>query len=424
MSGRTLFERLSEDPRVLEKAWREVNRNARSLSYGTDNIRLDEFSAHAQRHLASLRLSIKDGTFNFQDLRAAAIPKSNGKYRPLQIATIQDRIVQKAIELLIRKKLNDKYNLFNNPVSYAFIRTEDVVGYDSEDPQTFKGVRGALEKIRSYEKSGYDWSLKADIIDFFPNINVDRLLNDLIYPTLAPDASLNSLIKRAFTQEVKIEEATRKILTAEQLDKFLNNNGLPQGSILSPLFSNVYLSNFDTVLSESGLLVIRYVDDFIIMTKTKKQAEAAYEQAKTELDLLGLKIHEMGHAKTSIQKNNDITFLGIHMKGGDFYPGEEAFQRAIDKLAKYPKYKTLFRNIQSIQMLSQSWASTYYFCNDDKPSYMRLNTALYEAVSKVLYKARLKPVANFSGRELRRLGIHTFDNSIVTFNQRRRKAKR
>lgn len=420
MSGRLLFERLSEDPRVLNDAWEEVNRNARALSRGIDNIRLEQFSTHAQRNLAELRLTIKNGSFKFQKLRAAALPKPDGTHRPLQIATIQDRIVQKAIELLIRKQLNERYNLFNNPVSYAFIKTDDIKDYDENNPQTFKGVLGALEKLRNYSNNNFNWSLKADIIDFFPNVNKGKLLNDYIFPALEPDTSLNALITEAFSQEVEIETAARKLFSKEQLDKFLSNNGLPQGSILSPLFSNVYLSSFDKNLSDKGLMVIRYVDDFLILTKTKEEAELAFKEAIKELGALDLRLHELGHTKTSIQENKDVTFLGIRFMGGEFYPSEAAFKKNIKKLQEYPKYKTLFRNIQSIQMLSRSWASTYFFCANDNKAYVELNNALYDAVGKVLYKARLKPVGSLRGRELRRLGIHEFDNAVVTYTQKHR----
>jgi retron-type reverse transcriptase len=420
MSGRTYFERLSQDPRVLNKAWKEVKRNARLLSKGIDNTTLEAYAEESQKNLTSLRLRIRDGSFSFSDLKGTAILKPNGKYRPLKIATIEDRVVQKAIEQLIRKRLNDTYNLFNNPVSYAFIKTEDINDYDSNNPQTYKGVRGAIEKVQSYISSDYSWCLKADIIDYFGNVDVERLLGDFIYPALAPDESLNTLIKNAFLQEVKIEESVRKILAenGEDVTKYLINNGLPQGSILSPLFSNVYLSSFDTEVSDDGLIVIRYVDDFIIMSKSKDEAIAAYKSVANKLDRLGLKIHDLNSQKTVIQETDDITFLGIRLKSGGFYPSDEAFTKVINKLTKYPRYKSLFKNIQSLKMLTESWASTYYFCSNDTESYDRANQALSLAVERSLKKARLIMAVKMRSRELRRLGIYQFDNAVSLYNQK------
>jgi RNA-directed DNA polymerase len=347
--------------------------------------------------------------------------KPNGSYRELQIATIRDRIVQKAIEQLIRKQLNYKYNIFNNPASYAFIKTEDIKDYDKNNPQTFKGVRGALEKLKNYSNNGFDWALKADIINFFPSIDRNKLLIDFVFPALNGDTSINFLIEAAFKQEIEILESVRKLLNEEQLEKLLINTGLPQGSILSPLFSNVYLSKFDETISDKGFILIRYVDDFIIMTKTEEEAKRAYQIAKNELNRLGLKIHRLGKDKTTIQKSSELDFLGISYKNSKFYPNEKAFKRNIEKLQKYPKYKTLFKNLQSLQMLSQSWASTYYFCDNDNSNYEILNKELIDAVNKSLYKARLKPVLGLGAREMRRLGVHLFDNSIVTFNQKKSK---
>ncbi|HEX7484474.1 MAG TPA: hypothetical protein VF281_04985, partial [Candidatus Saccharimonadales bacterium] len=139
MSGRSFFQRLSQDPRILNQAWDEVHRNAKSLSKGVDDKTLSAYAAHSQKNLTQLRLKLKNGQFKFSNLRGAALLKANGKFRPLKIATIEDRIVQKAVERLIRKALDNRYKLFNNPVSYAFIKTEDIENFDSSDPQTFKG---------------------------------------------------------------------------------------------------------------------------------------------------------------------------------------------------------------------------------------------------------------------------------------------
>lgn len=413
MSGRSLFIRLSEDPRVLNKAWEEVHRNARLLSKGVDSITLEKYAAHSQRNLASLRLEIKAGKFEFSKLKAGALPKPNGDYRPIQVATIRDRIVQKAIETLIRKPLNEKYNLFNNPASFAFIRTEDIKGYDSDNPETFKGVRGALEKLKKYNESGYVWSLKSDIIDYFPSVDTDVLVEKYVFPVLAPDDSLNELIRKAFLQEVSVSNAVRKVLNENQLEKFLSNNGLPQGSILSPLFSNVYLTEFDNSVSDKGFILIRYVDDFLILAKTKKEVLQAHAVAKVELERLGLKIHEVNQGKTSIQENKDVTFLGIKYKGGKFYPAEKAFEKHIAKLKEYPKYSSLYKDLQSIQMTTKSWGSTYFYCDYDPALYDSLNQELVRATQRTLAKYKLKPIGRFKERELRRLGIYTFSNSVV-----------
>lgn len=417
MSGRTYFQRISQDPRVLNKAWDEVHRNAKSLSKGVDDKTLSAYAAHSQKNLTQLRLKLKKGEYKFSNLRGAALMKPNGKYRPLKVATIEDRIVQKAIEQQIRKVLNVRYDLFNNPVSYAFIKTEDIEAYDSTNPQTFKGVRGAIEKLKTYYSQDYEWCLKADIIDYFGNVDVNYLLDNYIFPALAPDDSINELIRLAFKQEVEVDESIRKLIGEEDYEKFLNNNGLPQGSILSPLFSNVYLSSFDKEMSDLGLIVIRYVDDFMVITKTKKEAQDAFKVVRNKLADLNLAIHDLASGKTSIQPTSDVTFLGIRFKNGNFYPSEKAYEKTLEKLKTYPKYKTFLKNVQSLKMLSQAWASTYYFCSEEEAAYDELNEALIAAVGRTLHKARLAPKVKFGSRELRRLGIYQFDNAIVRFRQ-------
>ena len=421
MSGRLLKERLYNDPRTLNTAWDEVKRNARKLSKGVDDETLLEFSSNSQSRLRSIRILLRDDKFKFSKLRASTVFKRDGSPRPIQVAAIQDRVVLKGIELLIRGKLDERYNIFNNPVSFAYIKTEDIKDYDALDPQTHKGVRGAVEKLRSYVGDGYTWCVKADIVDFFPSIERNKVLENYIFPALA-DKSLNKLIKAAFRVEVEISEDIRKMFGDKTDVKFEGSTGLPQGSVLSPLFSNVYLHSFDTAMSSSGYIVIRYVDDFIILCKSEQEAKTAYKLCRSELSKLNLKIHNLNGKveKTEIKRTDDITFLGIRLKDQKFYPGHDAFERYKEKLRIAPKYVSLAKNLQYLQSLSQSWGSTYNFCSNEPGEYKELNRALEEAIKRSLYKSRLKSFFGYNSRQLRRLGIRRFDDSVALSQQRKK----
>lgn len=424
MSGKTLYERLCGDPRTLNEAWEEVRRNARKLSRGVDDETLLQFSSDSQKRLRTIRLLLRDKKFKFSKLRASSVLKRDGSPRPIQVAAIKDRVVLKGIELLIRAKLDERYNVFNNPVSFAFIRTEDIKEYDFSDPQTHKGVRGAVEKLRSYVLGGYTWCVKADIIEFFPSAHRNDILKNYIFPTLKPDTSLNNLVRAAFKVEVEISEDIKRIFGNKTDIKFEANTGLPQGSVLSPLFSNVYLSNFDNVMSESGYIVLRYVDDFLILCISEAEARKAYKLAVAELSKLGLKIHSLSGkgAKTEIKRTEDITFLGIRLKDKKFYPSSDAFERYKEKLSVVPKYKSLAKNLQHLHSLTQSWGISYSFCSNDPNAYKELNKVLDSAVNRSLYKARLKVVFGTNPRQLRRLGIRRFDDSVAYFSQNKKLA--
>lgn len=422
MSGKQFYDRLYDDPRILNKAWEEVRRNAKKLSKGIDDETLLQFSANSEKRLRDIRTQLKNKQFKFSNLKASSVLKRDGSPRPIQVAAIRDRVVQKAIELLIRRQLDDKYNIFNNPVSYAFIKTEDIKDYDSLDPETFKGVRGAVEKLRSYIADGYTWCIKADIINFFPSIEQNDVLKKFVFPALAPDDSMNKLITAAFKVEIEIRDDVRKIFGNKTDEQFNLGTGLPQGSILSPLFANVYLYDFDSIMSDSGYIIIRYVDDFIILCKSQEAAKKAHLQAQNELSKLKLKIHELDKkdSKTELIKTDNITFLGIRIHDNKFYPSEDAFERYREKLKIAPKYKTLNKNLQYIQSLVQSWGSTYSFCSNTPDEYKILNSALVKATERSLYKSRVKAIFEINTRQLRRLGLRRFDDAVAYSNQRKK----
>lgn len=138
--------------------------------------------------------------------------------------------------------------------------------------QKGKGVREATLKMKSSYKKGHV-ILKADIINFFEEVQKDKLLNELIYPNLKDD-SINELIKKAITPKVgglnRLGKELRKLFKKV-------GGGIPQGNPLSPLLSNLYLTQFDLFVKDSGYSMIRYADDFIVIIKSKEEAKEFYK---------------------------------------------------------------------------------------------------------------------------------------------------
>lgn len=181
------------------------------------------------------------------------------------------------------------------------------------------------------------------------------------------------------------------------------------------------MNEFDTNMSSAGYILIRYVDDFLILCKSEKETSDAIVAVKDELKKIGLTIHDpdIKNSKTQILKTEDVTFLGVRLKDRKFYPGEDAYNRFIEKLSLAPKFRVLSKNLQYIQSLSQSWGATYSFCSNDIDEYKRLNRALFEAVERTLYKSRVRAIYPNTSRQLRRLGLRKFDDSVAFFNQRK-----
>ena len=200
---------------------------------------IEEFRQNYKANLEVIRNQLLSGEYRFGQLRAATIKKKSGKKRPLKIADIRDRVVQRALARILERYLEKSFDL-NNKASHAYLRK--------------KGVQTAIEQMLKNHQEGCGVILEADIIDFFGTVKVDRLLNEMIFPSL-PGDTVNDIIKAAFEMEV----GNKANLPEEDWELFPESAaGLPQGGYLSPLFSNAYLSMFDHMMLEARFRLIRF----------------------------------------------------------------------------------------------------------------------------------------------------------------------
>jgi RNA-directed DNA polymerase len=354
----------------LADAWQHISRFAWDSSHGLSDETIKEFRSNLKRNLEGIRTELLNGKYKFGKLRASTRRKKSGKPRPLQIADIRDRVVLRAIAKILEDELEDKFEL-DNLVSFAYLRG--------------KGVRTAINQMLRYHQQGYNIILEADIENFFGTVKVDALLNSVIYPSLK-DETLNKLIEEAFEMEI----GNREDLSEEVKGLFPEDPvGLPQGGYLSPLFSNIYLSEFDQTMVKNGLLLIRYADDFIVMCKAKAEAERAHEIAKEVLEeRLGLKLHKLNNkdknAKTRILQlgKQNIRFLGIQFDGKRILPDPDKKRELSHKLAAIrSESRTVIDLLISIRNLLEGWIAAYSF-TDLTESYIN---AIDNEVNKILW---------------------------------------
>jgi RNA-directed DNA polymerase len=140
----------------LEAAWRDISRFARYDSHGMTDQTIKDFSLNVKENLRLIRVELIKGDYNFGLLRGATIKKKGGKKRPLRIADIRDRVVQRAIARALEKELTHQFGL-NNPTSYAYLKK--------------KSTKSAIKRMLKLHQGGYSVILEADIKDFFGNIN-------------------------------------------------------------------------------------------------------------------------------------------------------------------------------------------------------------------------------------------------------------
>ncbi|WP_276379857.1 reverse transcriptase domain-containing protein [Flavobacterium sp. H4147] len=346
--SKTLLEKVSS-VESLKKAWDNLDKTNKS-SHGISKETIEDFEKNKDDKIASISSLLLKGKYFFSPNRAVLIPKNNGKFRPLQIPEISDRVVLKAIAIELEevfKELLEKSNGF----SFAY--------------QKGLGTKDAIFKIIEHYKNGYIYSLEADLINFFGKVNKDDLLNNYIYPKLQ-DASINKLLYKALNQELGglDDFDLEKRSNFKDVDK-----GIPQGSPLSPLFSNIFLSPFDQFLIERDYKLVRYADDFVILCKTKEECENAYVDCCKILKELKLDIHSLEEGeKTKILKIDVdfLTFLSVTFDGKEIYPSIANFNRLKSKIRDVCNGKvdyTVFSLLKKLINIHDGWISSFIYTN-------------------------------------------------------------
>ncbi|MEH3113435.1 reverse transcriptase domain-containing protein [Pedobacter terrae] len=336
----------------LLHAWNLLKKDNED-SRGLSGITILQFAENLDANLEKISADLSNGTFKFQPTRAAIIKKDNGKFRPLQIPEISDRVVLKSLSAILETNFEQVLNE-SQGISFAY--------------QRGLGIREAVLAMKAIYRQSGKVILKADIINFFEEVKKDSLLHDLIYPNL-PDKSLNPLIAASLSQKVgglnKLSKAHRKL--------FKNaGKGIPQGNPLSPILSNLYLSTFDLHMKEKGYPMIRYADDFVVVFKSEEEARTGYEEIKNFLtENYALNIHplETNNGKTVIiyPEQADFGFLSIKFDGEHVYPSRETLGFLKGKLKQTINAIEIgVTPLSEIEKVIEKWIAIYSYTDVER----------------------------------------------------------
>jgi RNA-directed DNA polymerase len=308
---------------------------------GVDHQTTQDFQRRLPDAVWELSDALKIGTFRPQAIRRVHIPKpGTNETRPLGIPTVRDRVVQAAIVNVIEPIFERDFAEH----SYGF--------------RPGRSCKDALRRVDTLIKQGYVHIVDADLKGYFDSIPHDRLLARL--EAKIADGPLLGLIGSFLKADI-LDEASH--WTPEQ--------GAPQGAVLSPLLSNVYLDPLDHLMAGHGFEMVRYADDFVILCRTAEEAERALDLVRQWVAAEGLVLHP---TKTRIvdSRTEHFDFLGYSFRGQAHWPRKKSIQKLKDRLRqKTPRTsgKSLQCTVHDVNRTLSGWFT--YFQHSSYPTVFR-----------------------------------------------------
>ena len=300
---------------TLRLAWAKVQANQGAA--GVDGQSVERFAAKAESYLAELAAALREGHYRPQAVKRVEIPKGDGRMRPLGIPAVKDRIVQQAVRLVIEPIFESAFD----DGSYGF--------------RPRRGCHDALREVDRLLKAGYTHVVDADLQSYFDSIPHEPLMARI--GERVSDGRVLDLIRGWLKADI-----------LQGLDRWTPVMGSPQGAVISPLLANIYLDPLDRLLAAHGYPMVRYADDFVILTRSQDEAEAALALVKAWLAANGLTLHP---AKTRIA-NYRKTGSGFEFLGYRFERGRRHVRKkSLDKLKETIRAKTRRTRGQSLAVV-------------------------------------------------------------------------
>ncbi len=317
-------------PRNLQKAFDRVCRNKGAA--GVDGIGVSEFKAHLQRYWPTIKAKLLAGEYIPSPVRRVDIPKPQGGERTLGIPTLQDRMIQQALHQVLSELFEPEFS------DYSF-------GF-----RPGKSAHQAVQMAKQHVEAGCNWVVDLDLEKFFDRVNHDILMSKLARKV--SDGRVLKLIRRYLKAGMMADGVVSP-----------RREGAPQGGPLSPLLSNILLTELDRELERRGHRFCRYADDCNIYVRSEKAGLSLMASLEQFLETrLKLKVNQ---TKSAVARPAKRQFLGYTIVGGATvririsFNSRARFVAKVRQILRGARGRNLAATIEELNPLLRGWAAYF-----------------------------------------------------------------
>ena len=356
-------------PKSLLAAWAKVRANKGAA--GVDGQSVERFAARADEYLAELSAALREGSYRPQAVKRVDIPKGansfcalrkGGKTRPLGIPVVKDRIVQTALKML----LEPIFEVGFRDGSYGF--------------RPGRGCHDALREVDRLLKDGNTFVVDADLQGYFDSIPHGKLMARV--EEKVSDGRVLGLLRGFLGQDI-----------LKGTERWTPTGGTPQGAVISPLLANIYLDPLDALMAGQGFAMVRYADDFVILTRSREEADQALELVAGWVKANGLTLHpSKTHVGDCRQLGEGFDFLGYRFEAGRRTVRKKSLASLKDRIRAKTKRTQgvgLARVVEDLNPMLRGWFG--YFKHAHPYTFKGLDGFIRRRLRALLRKQEKRP---------------------------------
>jgi len=343
----------------LYNAFQRVKANQGAA--GVDKQTIEIFESHLSENLEQLAQSLRMGNYQPKAIKRVWIPKpGTAEKRPLGIPAVRDRVVQTALRSVIEPIFEAEFATH----SYGF--------------RPKRGCKDALRRVTELLEAGYHWVVDADLKSYFDTI---------------PHAELMACVQLRIADGRVLEliESFLKQGIMEAMQSWTPERGSPQGAVVSPLLSNIYLNPLDQTMAVAGFEMVRYADDLVILCRSKNEAEQAMAEIEKWTAQAKLQLHPEKTRIVDATQAGGFDFLGYHFERGYKWPRKKSLKKMKDTIrakTKRTNGNSLKQIISQVNQTTKGWFE--YFKHSHKAVFRDVDSWIRMRLRSILRKRQGK----------------------------------